>query len=590
MLASWLYCCPHVCPCLDEDFFMHGSLIVLLSLLAVEPVELVLRGGKIVTMDQSRPQATALAARGQRIVAVGTDDEIRQHIGDSTRVIDLGGKLAIPGFIEGHGHFTGVGEARMVLDLSRAESWDEVVQLVARAAANTPPGKWIHGRGWHQGKWTSPPQPNVEGYPKHDKLSQVSPNHPVWLRHGTGHMSFANAKAMELAGIARTTQAPNGGEILRDGEGDAVGVFRETAQDLFDRALATDRSQLTPAERTAEAMRAFELANAECLSKGITSFQDAGSSFATIDRLRLFAEQGRLGVRLWVMTNASNRQLAEKLLKYRWIGLADGHLTVRGIKRMFDGALGTHGAWMLEPYDDLPTSRGLNTASIESLARTADLAQEHDFQLCVHAIGDRANREVLNLFEKVASATPEFARLRWRIEHAQHLHPADMPRFKPLGVIASMQANHATSDGPFVIDRLGVERARQGAYVWKNLLDAGAIVTNGTDAPVEDVNPLGSFHAAVTRRMRNGQQFFPEQCMTREQALRSYTLDAAYAAFEEEGKGSLTSGKLADIVVLSKDILTVDAEEIPSARVLYTIVGGKIMYQADSPSDKGATK
>jgi predicted amidohydrolase YtcJ len=260
--------------------------------------------------------------------------------------------------------------------------------------------------------------------------------------------------------------------------------------------------------------------------------------------------------------------------------VADKHLTVRGIKRLIDGALGTHGAWMLEPYADLPSSRGLNTTSIESLRRTVELAEEHGFQLCVHAIGDRANREVLDLFESLAGKNPKFPSLRWRIEHVQHLDNADIPRFAPLGVIASMQANHATSDGPFVVDRLGVDRAREGAYVWKKLLDAGAIVTNGTDAPVEDVNPLGSFYAAVTRRMRNGEQFFPEHCMTRMQALRSYTLDAAYAAFEENEKGSLAAGKLADIVVLSKDIMTIPAEEIPQAKVLYTIVGGKIRYQA----------
>jgi hypothetical protein len=554
---------------------------MVLSLLAAQAeADLVLKGGKIVTVDERMPQAAALAVKDGVILSVGDNNEISRHIGAQTKVIELEGKLAIPGFIEGHGHFLGLGESRMVLDLSQARSWDEVVQLVGRAAATTPPGKWIQGRGWHQGKWDAPATPNVEGYPVHDKLSQVSPNNPVWLRHGTGHMSFANAKAMELAGISRQTQAPSGGEILRDEQGRPVGVFRETAQNLFDRALATDRSTLSPEEREGEAMRAFELANEECLAKGITSFQDAGSSFATIDRLRRFAEQGKLGVRLWVMTNAGNRELAEKLPEYRWINVADKHLTVRGVKRLVDGALGTHGAWLLEPYADLPESRGLNTTSIESLRRTAELAEQHGFQLCVHAIGDRANREVLNLFESRAKTQPEFSSLRWRIEHVQHLDNADIPRFAPLGIIASMQANHATSDGPFVVERLGLKRAREGAYVWKKLLDAGAIVTNGTDAPVEDVDPLGSFYASVTRRMRGGKQFFPEHCMTREQALCSYTRDAAYAAFEEEEKGSLSVGKLADIVVLSHDILTVDAEEIPRAKVLYAIVGGKIVYQA----------
>jgi predicted amidohydrolase YtcJ len=560
---------------------MTTALTILVLLFSQDsPADVVLRGGKIITVDQANPQVQALAVRGDRIIAAGSNDEIKALIGPKTEVIDLDGKLAVPGFIEGHGHFTGVGEARMVLELATAKSWEEVVERVGRAALAAPPGKWIRGRGWHQGKWDKPPEPNVEGYPTHAALSQVSPNNPVWLTHGTGHMSFANAKAMELAGVTRETKQPSGGEILRDKEGQPIGVFRETAQGLFSSALASDRAQLTRDEREAELRRQIELANEECLTKGITSFQDAGSSLATIDAFRRVAEEGKLGVRLWVMTNSSNRELTDKLADYRWIGLANNHLTVRAIKRMIDGALGTHGAWLLAPYDDLPTSRGLNTSSPEYIAATARLAQQHGFQLCVHAIGDRANREVLDVFESLARQHADFPQGRWRIEHAQHLHPADIRRFAPLGVIASMQANHCTSDGPFVIQRLGLQRAQQGAYAWKPLLDAGARVINGTDAPVEDVNPLGSFYASVTRRMANGQAFFPEHRMTREQALRSYTIEAAYAAFEEQDKGSLTVGKLADIVVLSRDILTVPDDQIPDAKVLYTIVGGKVMYRS----------
>lgn len=555
------------------------SILPILPSLGAGPADLVLRGGKLVTVDSKQPEAQALAVTKERIVAIGSDQQIESWIGPQTQTIDLKGKLAIPGFIEGHGHFTSVGEARLVLDLSKAKSWQEIIEQVARAAANAPPGKWIRGRGWHQGKWDQPPQPDVEGYPTHAALSQVSPNNPVWLTHGSGHMSFANAKAMDLAGITPQTKDPAGGQILRDGEGRAIGVFRETAQGLFGSALATDRAQLTAAQREAELRREIELANEECLSKGITSFQDAGSSLSTIDVFRRVAEEGKLGVRMWVMTNSGNRELAARLADYRWIGLADNHLTVRGIKRMIDGALGTHGAWLLEPYYDLPESRGLNTSSPDSIAATAKLAQQHGFQLCVHAIGDRANREVLDMFESQARQHPEFNKWRWRIEHAQHLHPSDIQRFKPLGVIASMQANHCTSDGPFVIARLGPKRAGEGAYAWKPLLDSGAVVINGTDAPVEDVDPLGSFYASVTRRMANGQQFFPEHCMTREQALRSYTLDAAYAAFEEDLKGSLSVGKLADIVVLSHDIMTVPEEQVLNTQAELTIVGGKVLYR-----------
>ena len=263
------------------------------------------------------------------------------------------------------------------------------------------------------------------------------------------------------------------------------------------------------------------------------------------------------------------------------VGAYENHLTVRGIKRMIDGALGTHGAWMLDPYDDVPTSRGLNTSSLDALKRTAELAILHDYQLCVHAIGDRANREVLTLMEDAFRSHPEKPDRRWRIEHAQHLHPADIPRFKKIGVIASMQGNHATSDGPFVVQRLGEWRARTGAYAWRSLLDSGATIVNGTDTPVETVDPLDSFYASVTRRMADGIEFFPEQRMTRIEALRSYTRDAAYAGFEEQLKGTISVGKLADLVVLSRDILTAPDDELKQARVDVTIIGGRVVFERE---------
>jgi predicted amidohydrolase YtcJ len=279
---------------------------------------------------------------------------------------------------------------------------------------------------------------------------------------------------------------------------------------------------------------------------------------------------------LSVMLNDSNDVLADNLAKYRMVG---PQLTVRGIKRMIDGALGTHGAWLLEPYDDLPGSRGLNMQSLDSIRKTAELAIQHDYQLCVHAIGDLANRETLNLMETVFRAHPDRRDLRWRIEHAQHIHPADIPRFKQLGVIASMQGNHATSDGPFVVQRLGDWRARTGAYAWRSLLDAGAVIINGTDAPVETLNPVDSFYASVTRRMASGEPFIPEQAMTRMEALRSYTRAAAWAGFEEDAKGTLSPGKLADIVVLSENLLTVPENRLRSTQVDLTIIGGQVLYE-----------
>ena len=357
-------------------------------------------------------------------------------------------------------------------------------------------------------------------------------------------------------------------------------MLRETAEELVGVVHAKSQSEL-PADRVeAQRRRALELAARDCLSKGITTFQDAGSEFATVDLLRKMEDEGALGVRLWVMLSEDNDALEKSAAAYRQIGSANGMLTVRAIKRVLDGALGSHGAWLLAPYTDLTQTTGLNTYPLDQLERTARIAAAHDLQLCVHAIGDRANREVLDVYERVLSTLPDGKEKRWRIEHAQHVDPADVPRFARLGVIASMQGVHCTSDGSWVPVRLGDERTRAGAYVWRKLLDSGAKICNGTDAPVEDVDPIASFYASVTRKLADGREFYPEQRMTRLEALHSYTLDAAYAAFEDERLGSLVSGKLADVVVLSKDILEVPDDAIREAKVELTIVGGQVRYRS----------
>jgi predicted amidohydrolase YtcJ len=545
----------------------------------VDPAELELHRGTVVTMDPSRPRAQAIAAREGRIVAVGSDRQLEVYIGPKTRTIDLAGRLAIPGFIEGHAHLTGVGRAKMALNLRDARNWDEIVARVAEATRKTPAGEWILGVGWHQEHWDRPPTPNLNGYPIHHQLSKASPEHPVVLTHRTGHMSFANALAMKRAGITRATTDPSGGQILRDSEGEPIGVLRESAQDTLHSAHSADLRRRSSAERRAHAIREIERAVQECLRLGVTTFHDAGCSFETIELLKQLADEAKLPVRLWVMVNEENAQLLRRLGKYRLVGHANHHLTLGGIKRMIDGALGSHGAWLLEPYDDLPSSIGLQVQSIAQIEETARIALEHKLQLCVHAIGDRANREVLDVFERVMAPLGPDADLRWRIEHAQHLNPADIPRFAKLGVIASMQAVHATSDAPFVISRLGLRRAQEGAYVWQSLLKTGARVINGTDAPVEDLDPIACYYASVTRRLPSGAVFFPEQRMSGEQALRSYTIDAAYAAFEDHLKGSLTAGKLADIVVLSGDILSLPEDKLLDVRVDMTIVGGQVRFE-----------
>jgi predicted amidohydrolase YtcJ len=416
----------------------------------------------------------------------------------------------------------------------------------------------------------------------HTSLSAASPDHPVLLTHASGHAAFVNARALEAAGIGRQTPNPPGGTIVRDRSGHATGLLRETAQRLASEAMAAANTGRPEADILAEFREQVRLAGEDALAKGVTSFHDAGSSFATIDRLKALADAGQLPVRLYVMVRReSNEAMAANLARYRMVGYANHFLTVRSIKRQIDGALGSHGAWLLEPYADLPSSSGLVLEPVKEIEETARLALQHGFQLNTHAIGDRANREVLDLYERaIALSGARIEALRWRIEHAQHLHPSDVPRFKALGVIAAVQGVHATSDGPWVPDRIGAARAESGAYLWRSLLDAGTVLTNGTDAPVEDLNPLASFHASVTRRLADGRVFYGAQRMTREEALRSYTHAGAYAAFEEDLKGTITKGKLADLVVLSKDILTVPDAEILTTRVDLTVLGGIVRYRS----------
>jgi predicted amidohydrolase YtcJ len=550
--------------------------------LCAQPADLVLRNGKIVTMNAVQPSVQAMAVRGERITALGTNQAAQQWIGPNTKVIDLHGMLAIPGFIEGHGHFTGVGEFRMGLDLREARTWNDIVDQVARAVKQAKPGEWIVGRGWHQSKWASAPTPNVEGFPLHDSLDKVSPNNPVVLTHASGHASFVNGKALELAGVTATTPNPSGGEILKDAKGNPTGLLRERASGLIGRAQTQAENRRTAAERAEVLNRAIKLAIDESLSKGITSFQDAGSPFSTVDVLKKLADNHELRMRIWMMLRVPNEQLAPKLDQYRILGAGDNYFTVRGIKRAIDGALGPRGAWLLAPYADKPDSSGLNTDDPADIRKTAELAIAHGYQLCVHAIGDRANRETLNIFEETFKAHPDKKDLRWRVEHAQHLSAADIPRFGQLGVIAAMQGIHCTSDAPYVLERLGAKRAEEGAYVWQKLMKSGAVVSNGTDAPVEDVSPLASYYASVSRKLKDGSRFFPDQRMSREEALKSYTLNNAYAAFEDKLKGSLEVGKLADVTVLSKDILTIAEDDIPTTDVVYTIVGGKVNFDRTS--------
>jgi len=541
--------------------------------------DLILLNGNIITLNEKQPKAEAIAIGNGRIQYIGTAAEAEKFAGGNTKKIDLKGSTAIPGFIEGHGHFSGLGYSLIRLNLMKTKNWDEIVAMVAEKVKDAQPGEWIDGRGWHQEKWDKPLKRDVEGYPFHDDLSAISPDNPVLLRHASGHSAYANAKAMELAGITTETPAPTGGHIVRDASGAAIGAFEERAMDALYAAYEEYRSGLSEEEKLAEWYEAVEVAQRECLAKGITSFQDAGASFEEIERYTQLAKDGKFDLRLWAMLRLPYEEMKGILSGFPILDAGDGFFTCRAIKSQVDGALGARGAWLLEPYHDKPGFLGQNTTTIKEVTNVADLAIQHNMQLCVHAIGDRANREVLDIFRQAFEKNPNKKDLRWRIEHAQHVDVEDIPRFKELGVIASMQGIHCTSDAPFVEKRLGEHRAKHEAYPWRSFIDAGALVTNGTDAPVEDVDPIESYYASVTRkRADTGMEFFPEQSMTRIEALYSYTLNCAFAAFQERVKGSLEVGKMGDVTVLSKDILTVADGEIMDMEILYTIVNGEVKY------------
>lgn len=554
--------------------------------------DMVLQNGVVATVDEAIGNVQAIAVAGHEIIAVGSNEEISAYINADTQVIDLAGRMATPGFIEGHGHFMSLGRAKQILDLTNITNWQQAVSRVAAAVDSAEPGEWIFGRGWHQDKWEQIPEDAIDGVPLNTTLNLISPNNPVLLGHASGHAAFANDAALRAAGITDATADPEGGTIVRAENGRATGLLRETAQRLVASVGAEYESQRSDEEVERLKREQVFLASSEALANGVTSFQDAGADFATIDFFKQLEGEGALPIRLYVMVRGESNAQMEKLLPaYLMPAEENDFLTVRSIKRQLDGALGAHGAWLLEPYVDLPSTSGLVLESVEDIEETARLAMKYGYQVNTHAIGDRANRETLDLYQRAfttalntveepdANLSQDSVQdLRWRVEHAQHIDPADVPRFGELGVIAAIQGVHCTSDGPWVPSRLGEERTKLTSYPWRDLIDTGAIVANGTDVPVEAIDPIASFYASVSRMTKSGEKFHPEQAMTRAEALASYTINNAYAAFEEAHKGSLTPGKLADIVVLSQNILSVDEAQIANTEVDMTIVAGQVRY------------
>ncbi|WP_425637214.1 amidohydrolase [Algoriphagus yeomjeoni] len=560
-------------------FVILGIFLISCSTEKADPADLIFTNGIIYTVNEAQPTAEAVAVKDGMILAVGTAEEIEKHKAENTEVIDLNGETMTPGIIESHAHLMGIGYNKLELDLMYVKTYDELVEKVAEAVAKAKPGDWITGRGWHQDKWIEKPEKLVKGFQTNDKLNEVSPDNPVFLRHASGHAAFANGKALELAGISNLKgERPGeveGGEIILDELGNPTGILSERASGLV--------ARLIPAETPERAEEALTLALKELNEKGITSFHDAGSGQNVIDLIQKFKNEGKLTVRQYVMLTGTQPALLEEWYKKGpMIDSADHMLTVRSIKLNCDGALGNRGAWLLEDYSDRPDHRGHETLPMEVVSEVSEKAIPAGFQVCSHAIGDRANQEILDRYEAAFANHPDSKKLRFRIEHAQHIHPDDIPRFGEMGVIAAMQAIHLSSDRPWAIDRLGEKRIIDGAYVWQKLMQTGAVVTNGTDAPVEPVDPIPSFYASVTRKTLEGMPeggYEGDQKMTRAEALKSYTLDGAFAEFEEDFKGSIEVGKAADFTVFDKNIMEVPEDEILNTKVAMTVVGGKVVYK-----------
>ncbi len=544
-----------------------------------EKADMIIHNGTIYTMNDFMPTAEAVAVINGKVAALGKYKDLDYLIGPKTKIINLNGAMMTPGLIEGHGHFYGLGLAKMQLDLSTASSYDELVDMVSDAVDQSSPGQWILGRGWHQSKWSDSKENFIKGFQTHDSLSKISPNNPVWLKHASGHAGFANQKAMDIAGVSSETEFGFGGEIIKDLSGNPTGVFNERAQGLINKYVDSNLDENSD-------LRAIELAVKACLENGITSFHDAGTGNKTITTLREAIANNLLRVRIYAMLTSGDTLLLNQWYKKGpEIGTGNDFLTIRSIKLNADGALGSRGAWLLNEYADRPGHYGMATQSMDYVYTVAKKGIQSGFQVNSHAIGDRANREILNQYEKVFNEFPEMAKdHRWRIEHAQHIDPADIPRFGRLKVIPSIQGIHMSSDRPWAINRLGQKRIVESAYVWRSLINHGAILINGSDVPVEPIDPIASFYASTTRKTLKGlpdSGYEPEQKMTRIEALKSYTINAAYGAFEEKLKGSIEIGKYADFAVFSQNLVTIPDEKILNTKVLYTIVNGNIEYQAN---------
>ena len=531
------------------------------------PADLIVTNARVYTADDARPLVEAFAVRDGRIAFVGSQREAAVLRGPNTRVVDAGGRTVIPGMVDAHAHFSGLAQTLRSVDLTGTNSLAEVIARVVAKSTSVPKGTWITGRGWDQNDW------GVTDFPTHEALTAALPDHPVLLERVDGHAMYANMAAMKVAGVTAASKAPVGGQIIKDAKGNPTGVFVDNASNVLEEKV--------PAPTAAEYKSALKEAIALMHSWGLTGMHDAGASRMAIDTYEELAKAKELNLRLYVMISDDKAALDHYFAKGPQSAMYDGQLWVRAVKLYADGAMGSRGAALLEPYSDDPNNSGLLKSTQEHIREVAERGLKAGFQINSHAIGDRGNRVVLDAYEQALKTVPT-ADHRFRVEHAQILHYDDIPRFAQLGVIPSMQASHQTSDMYWIGKRLGPTRL-YGAYAWQSLLQTGVVIPNGSDFPVEQVNPLISFHAAIARQDARDWPaggWFPEQKMSREEALRSMTIWPAYAGFQETSMGSITAGKFADFVILDTDIMRVPAEMVMKTRVLSTWVGGRAVFEA----------
>jgi predicted amidohydrolase YtcJ len=555
-------------------------LVALLSAFEFSPhqatipgADLIFDNGNIYTVDAARPKAEAVAVKGNRIIFVGSKREVAKYLGSNTRVVDLKGGTMLPGMTDAHHHLLGVGFREITLNLEGLTSLEAFLGKVKERVDQTKPGNWVTGRGWIETFWTPPV------FPTRWDLDKIAPNNPVFLDRADGHGAVANSAALKIAGIDKNTPSPFGGEISKDKQsGEPNGMLLDAAQDLVQRHI--------PGTTPEEAERAIILGVKRDIELGWTQVQDPGGSFAEVELFKKLHAEGKIKLRIYKALSAPGSEAQRLMREGPIIGADDNHLTVRTLKLYADGSLGSRSAALLQPYSDKPDTSGFLTIKEEDLQPLLQQALRKGIQIETHAIGDRGNRFILDQYEKAMNTVPKaqwkLKEPRWRVEHSQIVNPADIPRFKKLGIIPSMQPSHAIGDLHFAPSRLGIARLA-GAYAWQSFIKSGSIVPAGSDAPVERGEPMIEFYAAVARKdMKgfSGEGWHPEEAATREQALKMLTIWPAYAAFEETLRGSIETGKLADFTILSADIMKVPEMDILKTRCLMTVIGGEVVYEA----------